>query len=145
MDLSFLPAVNAVLNCVAAVLLVTGRMLVKRGRLQAHRRGMSSAFAVSALFLVLYVAHKASRGFESTAFNAVGAAKAAYLAMLFSHVTLAMSVPVMAIWLMRLGLRDDRARHRRLVRIARPIWMYVSLTGVAIDLLLYHYNPSPVA
>lgn len=141
MDLSFLPAVNAGLNCVAALLLVYGRILARRGMLRAHRLVMSSAFAVSALFLILYVAHKASRGFENTGFNAVGAWKAAYLGMLFSHVTLAMSVPVMAIWLIRLGLRDERKRHRRLARVAWPIWMYVSLTGVAIYLLLYHFNP----
>ena len=141
----YLPAVNAGLNCVAAVLLVHGRILARRGLLRAHRRVMSSAFAVSTLFLVLYVAHKASRGFESTGFNAVGAAKVAYLAMLFSHVTLAMSVPVMAIWLIRLGLRDERAKHRRLARVAWPIWMYVSVTGVAIYLLLYHFNPPPLA
>jgi uncharacterized membrane protein YozB (DUF420 family) len=118
-------------------------VLIKRGHEQAHKRAMLSAFGVSTLFLVLYVAHKASRGFENTTYNAEGAAKAAYLALLFTHLTLAMAVPVLAILLIRFGLREERARHRRLARIAWPIWLYVSATGVLIYLLLYHFNPAP--
>jgi uncharacterized membrane protein YozB (DUF420 family) len=136
-----LPAVNACLNALAATLLVVGRRLARRGRVDAHRRVMISAFAVSTLFLVCYVAHKASRNFENTPFNVEGAAKLAYLVMLFTHVVLAASVPVLAVLVIRLGLRDERERHRRLARIAWPIWMYVSITGVAIYLLLYHLNP----
>ena len=142
MDLSALPAINATLNSIATVLLVVGRVLIKRGRVRAHRLAMLSAFGVSSLFLALYVAHKASRGFENTTFNAEGLAKAAYLALLFTHLLLAMLVPVMAIFLLRYGLRDDRARHVRLARIAWPVWMYVSVTGVLIYFLLYHFNPS---
>jgi uncharacterized membrane protein YozB (DUF420 family) len=142
LDLSFLPAINATLNGVAGLLLVVGRMLIKRGRERAHRTVMLSAFGVSSLFLVLYLAHKASRGFENTTFNAVGAAKTAYLALLFTHLTLAMAVPVMAILLLRYALRDERASHRRLARIAWPVWMYVSVTGVLIYFLLYQFNPA---
>jgi len=142
-DLSFLPAVNASLNALAATLLVVGRSLVRRGRIALHRRVMISAFAVSSLFLVLYLLHKWSRGFENTTFHATGAVKAAYLALLASHVLLAMSVPPLAITLIVLGLRDRRASHRRLARIAWPVWMYVSVTGVVIYVLLYHANPSP--
>jgi len=105
---------------------------------------MIGAFAVSAVFLVSYLTHKWARDFENTSFHAVGAAKVAYLAMLASHVVLAMTVPVFAIVLIQLGLRDDRARHRRIARIAWPIWMYVSVTGVVIYILLYHLNPAPV-
>mgnify|MGYP002624534938 FL=1 len=140
-ELAFLPAVNASLNATATVLLVWGRVLVRRGRERAHARVMTSAFAVSSVFLVLYVLHKWSRDFENTTFHAEGAAKAAYLVLLATHVGLAMTVPVFAIALLRLGLRDERARHRRLARIAWPIWLYVSLTGVAIYVLLYHLNP----
>jgi uncharacterized membrane protein YozB (DUF420 family) len=143
MDLSGLPAVNAALNAVATLLLIRGRMLVKAGRIEAHKRAMLSAFAVSSLFLALYVAHKASRSFENTTFNAVGAAKTAYLAFLASHVLLASTVPFFAIVLIRYGLRGEIARHRRLARIAWPLWMYVSVTGVAIYALLYHLNPLP--
>jgi len=141
MDLSFLPAVNAGLNGLALTLLVTGRRLVKQGRIEAHRRVMLSAFGVSSLFLFFYVSHKVSRGFENTTFHAEGVAKLAYLALLFSHVVLAATVPVLAILLIRLGLRDERPKHRRLARIAWPIWMYVSVTGVLIYVLLYQLNP----
>lgn len=142
MDLSFLPAVNAGLNAIALTLLIVGRRLIKRGRVEAHRRVMLSAFAVSSLFLFFYVSHKISRNFENTVFHAEGAAKVAYLAMLFTHVVLAATVPILAIWLIRLGLRDERAKHHRLARIAWPIWTYVSVTGVLIYLLLYPLNPS---
>ena len=70
-----------------------------------------------------------------------GWGKVAYLVLLGSHVLLAMTVPVFAIWLIRLGLGDDRERHRRVAKVAWPIWMYVSLTGVLIYLLLYPFNP----
>ncbi len=142
MDLSFLPAVNASLNAVATVLLVRGRLLIRAGRVDAHRRTMLSAFAVSALFLALYLTHKASRSFENTTLAVEGALKTAYLLLLASHVILAMTVPVFAILLIRHGLAGRIDRHRRLARIAWPIWMYVSVTGVAIYWILYHLNPA---
>ena len=142
MDLSFLPAVNAILNACAALLLLLGRRLIRRGQVRAHRRTMITAFAVSALFLFFYVAHKVSRGFESTTFAAEGPAEAAYLALLFSHVTLAMTVPPMAIRLIYLGWNERFERHRALARWAWPIWMYVSVTGVVIYLLLYYLSPA---
>ena len=143
MDTPVLPTVNAALNALAAALLVRGRQLARRGAVDAHRRTMLGAFGVSALFLALYVTHKVSRGFVNTTFEAEGAAKVAYLAVLFSHVTLAMAVPVLAAVLVFLGLRDRRDAHRRLARWAWPIWMYVSVTGVVIYLALYPFNPAP--
>jgi uncharacterized membrane protein YozB (DUF420 family) len=142
-DLSFLPAVNACLNAGAAVLLVWGRRLARRGEIPRHRRVMLSAFAVSSLFLALYLTHKAWKGFENTTFHAEGVAKAAYLGLLFSHVVLAACVPVLAIALIALGLRGRFETHRRIARVAWPVWMYVSLTGVTIYVLLYHLNPAP--
>lgn len=142
MDLSSLPAWNAALNAVAAALLLRGRALARRGEIAAHRATMLCAFAVSTLFLTSYVIHKVSRDFESTPFHAVGLAKAAYLALLFSHVALAMTVPPLALTLVVFGLRGQIARHRRLARFAWPVWMYVSVTGVAIYVLLYHLNPA---
>jgi len=140
-DLSALPAVNASLNALAAGLLCVGRVLARRGRIDAHRRVMLAAFATSSLFLALYVLHKASRSFVNTPFHAEGAARVAYLCILASHVILAMTVPVLAIALITLGLRGRIERHRRLARVAWPIWIYVSVTGVAIYVLLYHLNP----
>ncbi len=101
MDLSFLPPVNAGLNAVAMTLLITGRRLVKQGRIEAHRRVMLSAFGVSSLFLFFYVSHKVSRNFEATTLHVEGAAKIAYLVMLFTHVVLAATVHVG-----RMGSRD---------------------------------------
>jgi uncharacterized membrane protein YozB (DUF420 family) len=143
-DLSFLPGLNALLNALAALLLVVGRSLARRGRLDAHRRAMLAAFVTSSLFLVSYLIHKISRRFEHTTFHAEGAAKVVYLAILATHVALAMVVPVLAIALIALGLRDDRARHRRLARLAWPIWIYVSVTGVLIYLMLHPLNPPPL-
>lgn len=141
MDFSLLPPLNAGLNATATVLLVVGRRLARRGEVERHRLVMLSAFAVSSLFLVSYVTHKVSRSFENTTFNADGLAKLLYLGLLASHVLLAMTVPVFAIALIRLGMRDERERHRRLARLAWPIWIYVSVTGVLIYLLLYPFNP----
>jgi len=144
MDLSFLPAVNASLNGLATVLLVVGRGLARRGRVEAHRRVMVSAFGVSSLFLVFYLAHKAWRGFEHTPYHGTGGARVAYLSILGTHLVLAMAVPVLAILLIRLGLADQRDAHRRLARWAWPVWLYVSVTGIVIYVLLYHANPTPV-
>ena len=144
MEPSILPPINAALNATSTVLLVLGRRLARRGEIERHKQVMGTAFAVSSVFLVSYVVHKVSRHFESTTFHVDGLAKLAYLALLFSHVFLAMTVPVLAIALIRLGLRDERDRHRRLARIAWPIWMYVSVTGVLIYLLLYPFNPPVV-
>jgi putative membrane protein len=144
MDLSMLPPLNAALNSVAAVLLVVGRSLARQGRLEAHKAVMLSAFGVSSVFLASYVTHKVWRDFENTTLNVVGLAKTAYLALLASHVLLAATVPVIAISLIVLGLRDKRETHRRVARIGWPIWMYVSVTGVVIYVLLYHLNPPPI-
>ena len=143
MDLSFLPAVNAGLNLVATTLLVLGRVWIRQGRVATHRRTMLAAFAVSSLFLVLYVAHKLARGFESTHYNGEGIVRVLYFVILSSHLVLAMTVPVLAIRLVRLGLSGRIERHRRLARIAWPIWMYVSITGVVIYGFLYVFNPAP--
>ena len=143
MDLSFLPSVNAALNLVSTVLLVAGRVWIRRGRVAAHRRAMLGAFTVSSLFLVLYVAHKAWRGFENTPYHGEGVLRVLYLAILFSHLALAMTVPVLALRLVQLGLGGRIERHRRLAVVAWPIWMYVSVTGVVIYLLLYPLNPAP--
>jgi uncharacterized membrane protein YozB (DUF420 family) len=144
MDFSALPPINAALNATATVLLLVGRRLARRGEVERHRWTMISAFAVSSLFLVLYVAHKVSRNFENTTFHAEGWARTAYLVLLASHVLLAMSVPVFAIALIYYGLRDERERHRRLARVGWPIWIYVSVTGVLIYLMLYPFNPAPL-
>jgi uncharacterized membrane protein YozB (DUF420 family) len=141
-DAALLPSLNATLNAVSLALLVAGRRLARQKRVREHRRVMLSAFAVSSVFLMSYVTHKIVFGFESTTFNVTGAWKLAYLVFLVSHVLLAMLVPVLAIALITLGLRGRVESHRSLARLAWPIWVYVSVTGVMIYVLLYHLNPS---
>jgi uncharacterized membrane protein YozB (DUF420 family) len=141
-DLSVLPALNAVLNGVAALLLIVGRALAVRGQRLLHKRVMLGAFSVSTLFLACYGIHKASRGFTHATFHAEGALQLLYRLILFSHIALAMTVPCLAIGLIVLGWRDQLEKHRRLARVAWPIWMYVSLTGIAIYLMLYPLNPA---
>jgi len=145
MDLSFLPAVNATLNGMAGVLIVIGIVLIKQKKIDAHRRVMLAAFVTSSLFLVSYVTHyiwRASvQGGMHTKFNGEGILKAIYYPMLISHILLAVTVPVLAIWAIRLGLKRQDAKHRRVVRYTVPIWLYVSVTGVLIYVMLYHLNP----
>ncbi len=145
MNLGFLPHVNASLNALAAMLLVVGLVLIRQRRIAAHQAVMKSAFAVSCVFLVLYVTHKIWKAGQAgdlhTQYHATGLLKTAYLLMLASHVLLAMAVPVLALRLIWLGSRRDDLRHRRLAKITWPIWMYVSVTGVAIYFMLYHFNP----
>lgn len=141
MDWLHLPTLNACLNGLAGTLLVVGRVLIRRGRERAHRLVMTSAFAVSSLFLISYVIHKWSRNFENTHFGGEGLAQTGYFVLLATHVPLAMMVPVLAITLIVLALGERRVAHRRLARIAWPIWMYVSVSGVLIYLLLYPFNP----
>ena len=144
MDLSFLPLVNAILNAIALLLLV-GLFFIKQKKWQAHRNCMIAAFGTSSLFLVLYLTHKAWRAYSGgglhTEFHGTGLFKQAYYVMLVSHVLLAMAVPVLAIRLIMLGMKRSDDKHRRLARIALPIWVYVSVTGVLVYVVLYHLNP----
>ncbi len=149
LDLSFLPAVNASLNTLATLLLIAGFIFIRRRNIPAHRACMTAAFAVSALFLVTYLGHYAWRASQSgdvhTRYHGQGILRTAYYAMLVSHILLAMCVPVIAIWLIRLGVTGRYAMHRRVAHVGYPIWLYVSVTGVLIYLMLYHLNPPPVA
>ena len=142
-----LPAVNAGLNALSTVLLLYGFVAIKQGKVDAHRRSMISAFVVSIAFLGCYLYYHWYRyvhlGSGSVRFTYDSAPiRYAYLAMLFSHILLAISVPPLAITAIYLGLRDRRAAHRRVVRWAWPIWLYVSVTGVLIYVALYHLWPS---
>ena len=98
---------------------------------------MIAAFVVSSAFLACYLLHKWQEGFHHVTLEVTGVLKAAYLLLLASHVLLAMTVPFFAIALITLGLRGRIAQHRRLAVIGWPVWMYVSVTGVLISLILY--------
>jgi putative membrane protein len=139
-----LPAVNAVLNGSAAVLLVIGLRAIRRGERERHAFFMRAAFAASALFLAsyLYYHFAVARG-APTRFHGEGAARWGYLALLLSHTVLAtVNLPMVlrTLWLAHKERWED---HRRLARRTFPIWMYVSVTGVLVYLVLYHLNPAP--
>ena len=131
-----LATLNAVLNSVAAVLLVIGWVTIARGNWKAHRAAMMAAFAVSAIFLVSYLTYHAIAG--SVPFKGQGAVRIVYFAILISHVILAAAVPVLALRMFFLAWKQRWDAHRRLGRITLPIWLYVSVTGVVIYLMLYH-------
>lgn len=142
-----LPAADACLNAVAATLLVIGYRLIKARRETAHKRVMIAAFGVSVAFLACYLTyHIGARltGRGELRFVGPSAVRPVYLAILASHVLLAFTVPWLAIATIYLGYADRRVAHRRLARWTFPIWLYVSVTGVVIYLMLYHLFPGPV-
>jgi len=131
-----LPTVNAVLNATAAVLLVWGYSLIRRKRIDTHRKVMLTAFATSCLFLICYLVYHAQVG--SVRFQKLGAIRTIYLSILATHTVLAACVPVLAVITLRRGLAAKYDRHRRIARWTLPIWLYVSVTGVVVYLMLYH-------
>ncbi len=134
LDLRFLPAVNACLNAVSASLLCAGWVAVKRRALTVHKYCMVSAFAASSLFLVCYLTYHYVHG--DTRFPGVGAVRALYLVILASHVLLSMAVVPLALTAFYFAYRREFDRHTRVTRVALPIWLYVSVTGVVIYLML---------
>jgi protein SCO1/2/putative membrane protein len=136
-DIHTLPAVNATLNATAAVLLVTGYTLIRNGRIQAHKRVMLTAFCVSIAFLICYLVYHSQVG--SVHYPKTGLIRAVYYTILVSHTILAATVPVLAIITLRRALRGDIKRHRKIARWTLPIWLYVSVTGVVVYLMLYQF------
>lgn len=142
MDISFLPSVNATLNGSAAVLLVGGYAAIRRRQIGRHKRFMLTAFAVSTAFLACYLAYHIIRqmqeGIGHTRFAGPAALRPVYLAILVSHLILAIvNLPLILVTLY-LGLRGRYERHARIARWTWPTWMYVSVTGVVVYLMLYH-------
>lgn len=131
-----LPHVNAGLNTACALLLLGGRLAIRRGDRGLHKRLMLTAFAVSVIFLVCYLTRIALTGTHR--YPGTGAMKAVYLTTLISHMTLAAITPILAIRAIALALRGRLDAHKRIVRYAFPIWLYVSVTGVAVYWMLYH-------
>jgi uncharacterized membrane protein YozB (DUF420 family) len=135
-DYAQLPALNAILNGTAAVLIVTGIYLVKSGRERAHRAVMISAVVASSLFLISYLTYHAHIG--SKHFPGHGWARYVYFSILLTHTLLAaVVVPLVLVTLTR-GLKGRFDRHRSIARWTYPVWLYVSVTGVVIYVMLYH-------
>jgi uncharacterized membrane protein YozB (DUF420 family) len=131
-----LATTNAVLNSLAAVLLVAGWMFIKRGNVRAHRAAMVAAFVTSAVFLACYLTYHYLVG--HVPFRGQGAIRPVYFAILISHILLAVAVPVLALRMFFLAWKGRWEAHRRLGRWTMPIWLYVSVTGVVIYAMLYH-------
>ena len=135
MSLADLPAVNATLNGISAVLLLIGYALIRRRRIEQHRRVMIAAFATSTLFLICYVIYHANVG--SRPFTGQGPIRNVYFFILITHIVLAAFVPPMALVTLVRGLRSRFDQHARLARWTLPIWLYVSVTGVIVYVMLY--------
>ncbi|MFB3905902.1 MAG: DUF420 domain-containing protein [Acidobacteriota bacterium] len=130
------PAVNALLNLLSALLLTVGFVQVRNGRIRRHRAFMLAAFLTSTAFLASYLAYHYSAG--STRFQGQGWIRPVYFAVLISHSILAaLVVPLVLVTLSR-GLRGRYPAHRRVARWTLPIWLYVSVTGVLVYVMLYH-------
>ena len=138
--ISYLPHLNACLNGTSAILLFSGWRFIKAHNVAAHRACQVSALIVSLLFLASYLTYHYYHG--TTRFPGTGIARPIYFTILISHTILAIViVPLVAITLYR-ALREDFVRHRRIARITFPLWLYVSITGVVVYLMLYQIYPS---
>lgn len=139
MSVTDLPAINATLNGISAVLLVIGYRLIRQRKIEQHRRVMIGAFAVSTLFLIGYVIYHWNVG--SKPFTAQGPVRTFYFFVLITHIVLAALVPPMALITLVRGLRARYDKHARLARWTLPIWLYVSVTGVIVYVMLYQLSP----
>lgn len=131
-----LPAVNATLNGAAAVMLCAGYVAIRRGNRAVHKACMMAATATSLLFLACYLTYHVQHG--STRFEGLGWSRAVYFSVLLTHTLLAAAAALLVPEVLRRALRGEDSRHRWLARRVLPLWLYVSLTGVAIYWMLYH-------
>jgi uncharacterized membrane protein YozB (DUF420 family) len=140
LDIQNLPTLNALLNATSATLLIAGYIFIRRRNIAAHRACMLGAVIASAAFFVSYAIYHAHAG--TTKFAGTGWVRPVYFAILISHTLLAaVIVPMVLVTLVR-ALRSDFTRHRAIARWTLPLWLYVSVTGVLIYLMLYHWFPS---
>lgn len=140
MNLDLLPTLNAALNATSAALILVGWRRIRAKRRNAHRNAMLAAVATSTLFLVSYLYYHFHAG--ATRFTAGGPVRVVYFAVLLSHTVLAAIVPILVGASLYFAVRERFEAHRRIVRWTFPIWIYVSVTGVAIYVMLYHLFPA---
>ena len=138
-----LPLLNAILNGTAAMLLVTAFILIKQGNREAHKKVMLAAFTTSILFLICYLVYHYYRVYYLhigvTRYSHAGPIRNFYYALLISHTVLAALVPFLAIAALRRGLKGQFERHKKIAKWTLPIWLYVSVTGVVVYLMLYQF------
>lgn len=133
---SVLATLNACLNGVAALCLMAGYVFIRRGNVSAHRRAMLSAFGLSCMFLLTYLIHHARVG--SVPFSGQGWIRVVYFGLLIPHIVLAAAVVPMALLTIYRGWTSRLEAHRKVARITLPLWLYVSVSGVALYWMLYH-------
>jgi putative membrane protein len=134
------PAINAALNGTCAVFLILGRIAIARKDVERHRTCMLGAFTTASVFLVSYLIRFATTGAHKYPHD--GWDKYVYLFILFSHMVFAVVLVPVVIRALLFALRSDFERHVRIVKWGWPIWMYVSVTGVLVYLMLYHLAPA---
>jgi putative membrane protein len=139
-DLSFLPAMNAGINSSVSILLVVALVFIKRGNIKAHKTTMITALVLSIFFLVSYVLYHGANG--DVKYGGTGALKITYYIILFSHILLSMAVVPLALLATYRGLSNSIVSHKKIVRWAWPIWLYVSVTGVIVYLFAHVFNPA---
>jgi len=142
MSISQLPALNAVLNSISAILLVTGYFYIRRGNIKAHRAFMISAFVTSTLFLISYLTYHFSKDLGPTRFQGEGIVRPVYFFILITHTILAVVIVPMVFVTFSRALKESFDRHRRIARWTLPVWLYVSVTGVIVYLMLYQLYPA---
>jgi putative membrane protein len=140
LQLSLLPHLNAFLNTTSALLLLTGYYFIRQGRIRAHRNCQVSAIVTSTLFLISYLTYHYYHG--ETQFLGQGIVRPFYFTVLISHVILAIVIVPMVLITAYRAARGDFIRHRRIARWTFPLWLYVSVTGVIVYVMLYHAYPS---
>jgi putative membrane protein len=138
--ISYLPHLNACLNATSAVLLFSGYAFIRSRNVAAHRACQVSALVVSSLFLASYLTYHYYHG--ATRFPGTGLARPIYFTILISHTILAIVIVPLVILTFYRALRQDFSRHMRIARVTLPLWLYVSITGVIVYLMLYHIYPS---
>jgi putative membrane protein len=138
--ISFLPHLNAILNSTSAILLIAGYRFIRKGRINAHRNCQLAAFTTSTLFLISYLTYHYYHG--ATRFPGQGIVRPIYFAILITHTTLAVVIVPMILLTLYRAVRLDFIRHKRIARWTLPLWLYVSITGVIVYLMLYHLYPS---
>ena len=142
MTIRDIPALNATLNGIATVLITIGFILIKTGRREAHRKVMTTAMVVSALFLVGYVTHKILIRGVHTPFGGEGLIRTVYYVMLISHIILAISIAYLVPRTFLFAIRGNYERHKAWAKWTFPIWYYVSVTGVLVYFSLYQWWPA---
>lgn len=130
-----LPAVNASLNALCTILLIYGYTLIRAKKREEHKRVMISAFAVSIVFLICYLVYHYNVG--SVPYQGQGILRPIYFTILISHILLAATVPVLAILSLWRAFQEKFDKHRKIAKVTLPIWLYVSITGVIVYLMLY--------